>query len=128
MFVTIPLFTVMFCNINIYIVVLRSKLRVRAHREGIAPAPAMMTRALGHTLAHTSTVMNDETSFGAAGQSYMKYAASDVEESNDVGSSAETKSTALHSTDRNDVKPEKGRPISNKVAPLPWKKPTRSRI
>ena len=36
LFVTIPLMVVLYCNINIYIFVLRSKIRVAAHKNGIA--------------------------------------------------------------------------------------------
>ncbi len=57
MFVTIPLVTVLFCNINIYIVVVKSKLRVAAHKTGGTVAPGSVTAA--HCASTGYTTIDD---------------------------------------------------------------------
>ena len=59
MFVTAPLFTVLFCNVNIYITVVRSKMRVSSHAGG---HHSSSSRDEGTTTVYT--IMDDDQTFG----------------------------------------------------------------
>ena len=60
MFVTAPLFTVLFCNVNIYITVVRSKMRVSSHAGG---HHSSSSRDEGTTTVTVYTIMDDEQTF-----------------------------------------------------------------
>ncbi len=61
MFVTAPLFTVLFCNINIYITVVKSKMRVSAHTSSVAPI-SNASSANGASTVYT--VLDDDLTQG----------------------------------------------------------------
>lgn len=61
MFVTIPLVTVLWCNLNIYIVVLKSKMRVATHAPG---GPVAWTETSGDQSSLAYVYVESETTGG----------------------------------------------------------------